>query len=139
MGMNPKLLPENIRKCMQKEDRIDVGILTDEEATRKRNDQLEKEVQEEIARLLQLRGIWFERKAMHKKSTGTVGCPDFLLAVHGNAVAIEVKVGSNNLSDDQIMCRKQMMENKWSYFVVRELSEAKAVLDWVDNWPEVRY
>lgn len=129
MGLNSKLLPDNIRRRMSIETRKAMGTPTDQESKEKHDEATEKELQDQISSLLRLRGIWFERKAMHKKSTGTPGCPDFLFAINNKPIAFEVKVGENNLSPDQFDCFGQMNRNGWHCYIVRDLAVAKTILD----------
>ena len=54
--------------------------------------QSEKSLQEAIEKLLGYKGITVIRSRMDRPTTNNVGAPDLLFAVHGWAVAWEVKL-----------------------------------------------
>lgn len=122
---------DNMRRCMSKSARLAIGAhgLTAEEASAKWAAKSEKQLQQQIVALLRLRGIWFDCDAMHVKRTGTKGAPDFLLALNGQAVAIEAKFAKGLLSDDQEKAHCAMRLNGWRVHVVRSLDEVRAILD----------
>lgn len=67
----------------------------------KKADEFERKEQREFAAWLSLEDYPFEWKATHKKATGTVGCPDFVVGVAGLTLWIEFKRPGFKLSDDQ--------------------------------------
>lgn len=122
-------LPENIRRCMAPEARKAIKAPTSGEAQAKLDGKREKELQENVARLLRQRNIWFARQRMDKRATGTTGQPDFLFAVKGRAIAFECKVPPGNVTDDQNRCHEEMMWNGWEVFVVMHESVAVTILN----------
>lgn len=119
MRYNSKTLPERVRRLMPKETRKELNAPTNSEIAAKQNTRREKELQENIAALLRQRGIWFERKRMDRRSTGVVGCPDFLFAAYGRAIALECKMPGFEPSEDQQRCMTQMQTppNSWQTYV----------------------
>ena len=130
--MNP-FLPNHVLEKMCPEDRKKLGKagMTIREAMEKAIAKSEKDLQEQIASWLRLHEIAFYRAAMHKKTTGTVGWPDFTFAVKGRACALEVKFGANNPEPAQYECMAGMRKNGWRVRVVRSLEESiAAIQEW---------
>ncbi len=73
---------------------------------------------------------------MDRKTTQQRGVPDFMFAyvrAFGVAdfampTAVEVKVGTNKLTEDQEGVRTAMEKNGWQYFVVSSLEELMKVV-----------
>lgn len=125
------IIPDHILRRMNPEDRPNgVEGMTREQAENKCHFTLEKELQQQIANYLKLRGIWFERKAMNKRSTGTPGCPDFLLAINGTAIAFECKINNRHLDDDQVIAQKLMKQNGWAFYTIRSFGEVVDIVNW---------
>jgi hypothetical protein len=106
--------------------------LTHGEANAKRDGRLERELQNQIANWLRLKGIFFVRSRMDKKTTVAPGTPDFVFCIvnaggraHPIPVALEVKTRSG-MSTVQNKVREQMEDNGWHYYVVGSL---RAVID----------
>lgn len=95
----------------------------------KANGQLEKELQKDMAQYLGMKGICFFRQRMDRKTSGTVGWPDFTFSINGRACAVEAKVGSNDLDPEQMSVIAKMINNGWKVAVVRDLAQLKAFLD----------
>jgi hypothetical protein len=95
----------------------------------------ERQLHDQIANLLRLRRIWFCHSRTDRKTTQAKGVPDFLLALNGAAVAIEVKYGPGKLSDDQERCIAHMRACGWSVHVVRDLEAVRAILPPLDYPP----
>lgn len=96
----------------------------------------EKQLQEQIASLLRNRGIVFQRSRMDRKTTGTVGIPDFLFALRtypgqqfGRPCAFEVKMPTGKLSDEQARCIARMTDNGWDVRIIHSVSEALQALN----------
>lgn len=87
------------------------------------NHENEKQLQEQIANWLRLHDTWFTRNRMDRKTTNSVGTPDFLCAIKGIPVAIECKMVGNPLSPEQEQVRLQMQANGWQYWTVYRLEE----------------
>lgn len=88
----------------------------------------EKQVQEQIANWLRLNGIPFHRARMDKKTTGTVGFPDFCFPHKGTFYGIEVKVGANKLSFEQEQCLAAIAAHRGIAAVVRSFEEFRRLL-----------
>jgi hypothetical protein len=88
----------------------------------------EKELHEQIMGWLRLKGVKaIVHSRMDRKSTvSPAGCPDLIFAVHGKPVALEVKVGSNQPSPEQIAWLDDLMEDGWICRVVRSLDDVIA-------------
>lgn len=96
----------------------------------------EKALQDEIGKFLNLRGIVFMRQRMDKRTTGTLGWPDFTMCVHHSVegtrtpLSYEVKLPGKNLDPDQKTCIKKMLANGWAVYLVRSVAQAKEFLDY---------
>ena len=127
------LLPDHVLQKMTPEDRKRLGKagMTMREALEKAVAKSERDLQEQIANWLRLHEIAFYRAAMHKKTTGTVGWPDFTFAVKGRACALEVKFGTHKPEPAQWECMAAMTKNGWRCRVVRSLEEViAAIREW---------
>lgn len=71
-------------------------------------DKLERHEQREFAAWLSQRDYPFVWHATHKKSTGSVGAPDFILAVFGVTLWVEFKRPGFKLSSDQEAFRAKL-------------------------------
>lgn len=133
MGLDKSTLPDSILKRITPADRKLAGLPgplaeTVKAAADKADLRREKELQRDIENWLRLRGITAIRSRMDRKTSNNCGTPDFLFAVRGQAVAIEVKLPGCSLSDDQIRIRQGMIADGWNYSVVTSLDEAIAVV-----------
>lgn len=84
----------------------------------------EKQLQKEISQLLNLRGIWFAWSRTDRPTHNIKGTPDFIFSIGGKSLAMECKVGNNDLSDDQKYVRAKMESNGWTYQVIYTTAEA---------------
>src|SRR5712675_1268540 len=72
----------------------------------------ERQLQEDMANLLNQRSIFYLRSRMDKKTTLPVGMPDFFIfPSNGRYLAVEAKVQGGELSDDQ----KRVFDRFWAY------------------------
>lgn len=124
------ILPNHILEKMSPEDRAVLGKagMTKAEAEARFIAKSERDLQKLIANELLRRGIWFHRAAMHKRTTGTLGTPDFLFVVRGIPCAVEVKFARGKLRDDQVRAIEQMTENGWRCAVVHSFEELRDFL-----------
>lgn len=122
---------EGLLRCMDTSQRRSLGKagMLPEEAQAAFVARSEKELQEAITKLLTLRGIAFYRSRMDRKTSGTVGWPDFTFALAGAAVALEVKHEKGETSPEQIACIAKMRSNGWHVYIVRSLPEVRDILD----------
>jgi hypothetical protein len=118
-------IPENILKRMSPADRAKLGKAgrTMSEAFAVSEARSEKELQTQVAQWLSLRGYWFARSRMDKRTGNTLGCPDFLVAVNGRFVAIECKSATGKLSADQEAARESLQKNGAVYILARKLTD----------------
>lgn len=84
----------------------------------------ETELQDQIAQYLRLKEIPFFRQRMDKRTTGTVGWPDFSYVFQGKACFIECKMPGKDLSDEQRDIQLQLVAAGAHYRIVRSLPEA---------------
>lgn len=127
--MRTSEITDNIISKMSPADRKRLNVQSAEEAQAKFIAKSERELQNAIANLLSLRGIWFCRSRMDRATTQAKGVPDFLLAAGYLPVALEVKYGNGHLSVEQMATHNAMLRNGWRVHVVRELGEVKEILD----------
>lgn len=140
--MDSKSLPENIRKCMPKEDRKVLDTPTLSESDEKALWAKEKKLQEQVASLLRLKNIWYHRSRMDKKTRGPKGTPDFLFSFNARRwthdgglvyqavpIAWECKVDNKPLTDDQADTQDLMIQNGWNFRTIYSLEGAKRHLD----------
>lgn len=125
-------LPENIRRLMPQEERTTPETMTMDQANEIFDARTEAKLQVLIDSYFKLHGIVAFRQRMDKKSNMTIGTPDFLVAVIGKmgvrAIGIEVKVGNNKQSVDQLTMEQRMKASgAWEYYVVRSLEEVKEI------------
>jgi hypothetical protein len=145
MGWNPNTLTEKQRQMIAPKDRQALGraAITNEEATEKQADRLEKEIQKQLAGLLSRCGIEVISSGMHRKTSTQKGTPDFLFAVRGDRwdggdqmlltttpVAWEIKRADGKRSKEQIEMARRMTTapNAWHYREIRSYDEAVADL-----------
>lgn len=113
-------IPEHVRKLIQPEDRGELKAPTQPEADAKFNLKREKELQENIARLLTQRNICFFRQRMDRKTSGTIGWPDFTFAIRGLACAVECKSPhGGSLTQEQNSVLLELSRNGWRVLVCR--------------------
>lgn len=127
--MKTSALSDRFLKLMKPEDRARMGVMTGEEAMQAFQARSEKELQKQIADLLRLRGIAFHCARMDKKTSGSVGWPDFTMAVMGTPIAWEVKFDGGRLSSEQERTRDKMLSNGWQWRLITNLGAARAHLD----------
>jgi len=101
MNIKSNLLPENIRRCMPKEDRKATGALTLVDVFDKESRKLEIEIHNKFMDWCRLNEISFIHSRTDRKSTIQEGHPDFTLLNDGRGCCIEFKVPGGKLSDKQ--------------------------------------
>lgn len=128
--MNP-VLPENILKCMDKPQRSKLGKagMTRDEVIQKQTLKNEAELQNQIASYLRLKGIAFSRSRMDKRSTTTLGWPDFIFCINRKPLAFECKMPGGKLKPEQLKCHEQMISNGWDVYIVTSFQHAKKLMD----------
>jgi hypothetical protein len=86
-------VPGNLLACMSEADqrRFSRSGRTPAEAREAAVAKDERELQRQIANYLRLHGIWFTQSRMDRRTSNTVGTPDFIFCYRGRFVAWEVK------------------------------------------------
>lgn len=84
----------------------------------------ERELHDQIEQWLRMKGVrCIVHSRMDKKTTQKKGVPDFLFVMKGNAFAIEVKVGNNQLTKEQEAWLVDAAVDGWICRVVRSLDQ----------------
>lgn len=124
------ILPNRILESLDPTERAKLGKagMTAKENIEAGELRSEKDLQKLIANELLRRGIWFTRSAMNKRTTNTVGTPDFLFAIGGRACAVEVKFGNGQVRTEQRLAMSEMKLNGWAVEVVRSFEEFRDFL-----------
>lgn len=132
--MNPTQLPDNVLKRMSPADRKRLGKSgrTGDDCKRDQEHVSEREIHRQIEQWLNSKGIVYRHDRMDRKTTGTVGWPDFTFVwTEGTtvvnrmqwAIGVEVKVPGGKCSQEQLYCHALMGLNGWRVFVVHSLAE----------------
>lgn len=61
------------------------------------------------------------------------GTPDILACINGQFVAMELKVRNNQMQDDQVIRRKQILANGGLHYTPRTKQEVVNILDSLDT------
>lgn len=132
MRIDSASMPDHVKRLLPSDDPLRCGKAgrTFEECEAERVAASEKQLQENIAALLRQRDIAFFWQRMDRKTTGTVGWPDFTFAVNGRAVALEAKQPGNVPTAEQIRMHVAMMKNGWT---VRVVTTERAALDVINE------
>ncbi len=119
---------------MPPEERKQLGKagVTIAEATEKHSAKLEKEIHDQIEGWLRIRGITYRHDRMDRKTTGTVGWPDFTFAIHGKAIAVEVKRPGETVSDEQGRCQQGLSRDGWLVLIAHSLNDVKSFVDTIE-------
>lgn len=128
-------LPESFRSKIAKQDRLPFGKegVTNSEAKQKCDDRNEKELQRQIEDYLRQRDIRYVcRSRMDRRTTNAKGTPDFIFCFASKFVALEVKVGNNQLSSEQARAILDIIHNGGIAEVVRSLERVKQILDYIE-------
>ncbi len=125
---------QNILRRMEPQDRKGMGKagLLDSECAEIAAVKSERDLQKLIANELLRRGIWFSRSAMNRKTTNTVGTPDFLFCCRGFFCAVEVKHGAGKVRPEQQEALDAILENDGRCMVVRSFEGLLAFLKGVE-------
>lgn len=140
MGLDKFVLQlPSVAKCLSAETRKAEKVTTPEEARDKAVLRNEKELQNLLANYLTIHGLWFDRDAMHKRRTGTVGTPDFIFPYlsksgRGYFVAWEVKAPwAKTLRAEQIEARDRIMAQGGEWRLITSLPDAQEHLRQMDS------
>jgi len=140
MRLDPKNIPENIRRLMPKEDRKPLGKagMTNEEAAQKWAAGQERELQNQMAALLRQRGLFFRQMPFGKK-TPWKGWPDFIIVLPRKAgqgvcsvLMVEAKAEGGALTEDQEGFHEEFTKLTYDeVLTVWNLAQFKNILDTV--------
>jgi len=119
-------IPEHILRLMPQAERQRLGKAgrTMLEIEAKNGRKLEKQIQAEIAQYLRLHEVPFFCQRMDRRTTGTVGWPDFTFVVKGRACFLEVKRPGENPDPEQAKVLSALIEAGAFVRVVHSLQEA---------------
>lgn len=132
-------LPDKMLARMSKAERAKLGpnVMTSDEAMARFVAKSEKELQNKMAQLLDLRGIAYMRQRMDKRATGTVGWPDFTFAIRSHhcafPIAVEVKYEDGKQSKEQRDCIAKMKRDGWNVYEVRTFQEFHSLLNQIQE------
>lgn len=134
MGLDKSTLPDSLLRRVTPADRRVAGLpcpLSELTvlATVKLDRKLEKELQVQIENWLRLRGVTVIRSRTDRKTSNNVGTPDLIFAVHGRAVALEVKLPGRKPTAEQEKFLCALIGDGWKVAVVHSLDEARAVVE----------
>lgn len=68
-------------------------------------------------------GVWDEKKGIHRKGNTEKGLPDIVMIYEGRYIGIEVKAGSDRLSEDQKKRRFEIERAGGVYFECRSTDD----------------
>lgn len=57
------------------------------------------------------------------------GAPDLIVCLNGRFLAFELKVGTNDMQDDQIIHQRRIVRNKGLHFTPRTIDEFKEIVN----------
>ena len=129
------LVPRNILACMSEADQraLSPSGRTPAEARAAAVAKDERELQRQIAAYLRLRGIWHTQSRMDRRTSNTVGTPDFVFPHAGQYVGWECKCPwSRALRPEQEAARIAIEAQGGQWRLITSVSEAKEHLDELD-------
>jgi hypothetical protein len=91
----------------------------------------ERKLQDLINNWLLRNGFYFIRQRMDRKSTLTIGAPDFHVCNkndNGRMIGLEVKVGNNHPTEEQNREMDRLRNSQGKAFTVRSLEEVIRIL-----------
>jgi hypothetical protein len=129
------MLPANITRCMSEADQRAVSSsgksAAETRAAAVAKD--ERELQKQLANYLRLLGLWFTQSRMDRRTSNTVGTPDFVFPYRGAAVYWEVKCPwSRALRPEQAKAREAILKQGGEWRLITCLAEAQAHLRELD-------
>lgn len=131
--MNTTILPDNILTKMSPEARKALGVAgkTAAECEAALQDTSERKLQSDMVNLLNQKGLFFNRSAFHKRSTGKVGFPDYCIWFKGgSSILVEAKTEKGKLSTEQEQVHQEFYEKTGKKVtVIRDLQTFKTLLD----------
>lgn len=125
---------QNIIDRMAPADRAALARLTSAEARAAAVAKDERELQKQLSGYLRLLNLWHVQSRMDKRTSNTVGTPDFVFPYRGRWVAWEVKCPwSRALRPEQAHARERIIEQGGEWRLITSLAEAQAHLREIDG------
>ena len=87
----------------------------------------EKKLQDSCIKFLKDRGVYYINKFGDGRSGK--GAPDLILCINGIFVACELKVGSNDLQEDQKIHKLRIERSGGLHYTPRSLEEFKKIVE----------
>jgi hypothetical protein len=126
-SFDSKSLPDKFRRRMTNRP---PEIQTQAEADAVFNARSHRKLQELVVNYLKLHGVrYIEAPAFGKKTRINKGAPDVRFVFKGVPFAFEFKVGGDKQSEAQRDVQQLMDADGWTYLVVSDLDQVKAVLN----------
>lgn len=137
MPLDHKLLPPNVLRYMSTQEQKRLGYVSPEKVKAKSSAARERELHDQVANLLRLRGVrYLGHSRMDRKTSRRKGEPDFIFSHRSPKLddiaepcAIELKTDSGELSEEQRLCIADMRQDGWEVLIARNLEDVKAWLD----------
>jgi hypothetical protein len=129
------ILPANLTRCMSEADQRAVAPngKTSAELRAAAIAKDERELQKQLANYLRLLGLWFTQSRMDRRTSNTVGTPDFVFPYKSAAVYWEVKCPwSRALRPEQAKAREAIIKQGGEWRLITSLAEAQAHLRELD-------
>lgn len=133
-SLNTSILPQNVVNCMSPEDRLLIGRKSVGELRYLATVRDERALQKQVASYLRLLNVWFAQSRMDRRTSNTVGTPDFVFCYNRHFVAWEVKCPrSQNLRPEQAKARDGIIAQGGEWRLITSLAEAQAHLRELDG------
>lgn len=91
----------------------------------------EKRLQDKAIRYLRERGIYYLN--LYGDGYSGKGKPDLIVCIKGKFVAFELKVGANNMQDDQIIHKIRIERSGGLHFSPYSFEEFKKIMEDLDK------
>lgn len=91
----------------------------------------EKRLQDKAIRYLRERGIYYLN--LYGDGFSGKGKPDLIVCIKGQFVAFELKVGANNMQDDQIIHKIRIERSGGLHFSPYSFEEFKKIMEDLDK------
>ncbi len=140
--MKASEIPDKMLKLIDKAQRLELGLLTQDEIAAQAEIKSERDLHRQIENLLRLKDIVFFSSRMDRRTTTQVGMPDFIFATICSSTvkatldfatfalpcAWELKVAGRPLEPEQVKMFERMRKNGWACRVIRSVDDALAEL-----------
>ena len=124
-------IPENIRRCMTKEERKEMRTPTSEEAQSKIDLRTERDIHKQFLNWCSRNGIMVRHQRTDRKTSEEKGWPDFQCVKKGRVCWVEFKLGLNKLTDEQEEMIRRLRLNGFSVF---ETNSYHCATTWVGDF-----